>query len=80
MNTADANEVQVRALYQRLLESWNRRDARDFAALFAEDAHVIGFDGSQMHGREEIELGAESNLRRPCDSGLCEQNPRGAPY
>jgi uncharacterized protein (TIGR02246 family) len=42
------------ALYQQLLDGWNQRDAATYAALFAEDASVIGFDGSQMNGRAEI--------------------------
>src|SRR5262245_30913992 len=50
-----ADEAAVGALYQQLLDSWNRRNAADFAALFAEDAHVVGFDGSQIDGRAEIE-------------------------
>ena len=48
-------ETAVSALYQQLLDSWNRRDAAGFAALYAEDSDVVGFDGSQMHGRTEIE-------------------------
>jgi uncharacterized protein (TIGR02246 family) len=44
----------VGALYQQLLGSWNQRDAAAYAALFAEDASVVGFDGSQMNGRAEI--------------------------
>jgi uncharacterized protein (TIGR02246 family) len=54
-----AGEAEVRALYHDLLESWNRRDAAAFAALFTPDATVVGFDGSQMNGRAEI----ESSLR-----------------
>jgi len=45
----------IGALYQQLLDSWNKRNAATYAALFAEDASVIGFDGSQMNGRAEIE-------------------------
>ena len=41
--------------YQRLLSAWNRRDAHGFAADFAEDGEVIGFDGSEMKGRGAIE-------------------------
>lgn len=52
--TPQADEAQLRALYQQLLESWNRRDAEGMAAPFAEDGEVIGFDGSQMTGRAEI--------------------------
>jgi uncharacterized protein (TIGR02246 family) len=56
MPTALSNdEIGVRALYQQLLASWNARDAAGFAAPFADDAEVIGFDGSQMTGRDEIE-------------------------
>jgi uncharacterized protein (TIGR02246 family) len=39
------------ALYTRLLEAWNRRDADGFTELFADDCSVVGFDGSQMNGR-----------------------------
>ena len=49
-----SDEIEVRRLYQQLLDSWNRRDAAAFAFSFAEDAHVIGFDGSQMAGQAEI--------------------------
>src|SRR4051812_10075726 len=44
----------IGALYQQLLNAWNQRDAAAYAALFAEDASVVGFDGSQMSGRAEI--------------------------
>jgi uncharacterized protein (TIGR02246 family) len=44
----------VLLLYQRLLEAWNRASADDFAAPFAEDGNVVGFDGSIMNGRAEI--------------------------
>jgi uncharacterized protein (TIGR02246 family) len=45
----------VRDLYRQLLESWNRRDARAMAALYAEDGNVVGFDGSQMNGPAAVE-------------------------
>jgi uncharacterized protein (TIGR02246 family) len=48
------DEIEIRALYQDLLDSWNRRSADTFAALFVLDGEVIGFDGSQMTGRVEI--------------------------
>jgi uncharacterized protein (TIGR02246 family) len=40
-------------LYTRMLEAWNRRDADAFAALFTESCNVVGFDGSQMNGRDQ---------------------------
>jgi uncharacterized protein (TIGR02246 family) len=45
----------ARALYEWLLDAWNGRDAAAFAALFADDGTVIGFDGSLMRGPEAIE-------------------------
>jgi uncharacterized protein (TIGR02246 family) len=42
-------------VYRRLLEAWNRRDAAGFAAFFTPAGLAIGFDGSQMDGRPEIE-------------------------
>src|SRR5262245_11465075 len=47
MNDVDAP---VRNLYRQLLTAWNERDAGRFAALFAADAWVIGFDRSQVKG------------------------------
>ena len=41
---------EVRDLYARLLDAWNRRDADAFAALFGDDGAMIGFDGSQAAG------------------------------
>lgn len=41
-------------IYRRLLDAWNRRDADAFAGLFAPDGSAIGFDGSQMNGRDDI--------------------------
>jgi uncharacterized protein (TIGR02246 family) len=58
MNSHTSNpsdETAVSELYQQLLDSWNRRDAASFAALYDEDSEVVGFDGSQMFGRVEIE-------------------------
>jgi hypothetical protein len=49
------DEVAVSALYRQLLDAWNRRAAGDFATPFADDGYVVGFDGSQMEGRGEIE-------------------------
>jgi uncharacterized protein (TIGR02246 family) len=45
----------ILGLHRDLLERWNRRDASGMAALFADDGHVIGFDGSEMRGPVEIE-------------------------
>lgn len=45
----------ARSLYDALLDRWNARDAAGFAACFAPDGAVVGFDGSTMQGPAEIE-------------------------
>ncbi len=54
MEIAQENII-VEDLYLRLLDSWNRMDARQFAGFFIDHGQVIGFDGSQMNGRTDIE-------------------------
>ena len=44
-------EASVRALYERVLDGWNRASGEAFAAPFAEDGEVVGFDGSETRGR-----------------------------
>jgi uncharacterized protein (TIGR02246 family) len=46
---------EVDELYRQLIDGWNANDARAMTELLAEDALVIGFDGSQMVGRDEAE-------------------------
>lgn len=45
----------VVSLYTRLLDGWNRRDAATFARQFTADGSTVGYDGSQMDGRDAIE-------------------------
>jgi uncharacterized protein (TIGR02246 family) len=54
-DTHSGSATEINALYQQLLGAWNKRNARDFAALFAEDGNVVGFDGSPVDGRAAIE-------------------------
>jgi uncharacterized protein (TIGR02246 family) len=48
------------SLYHQMIDGWNARDADAMAAPLATDGLMIGFDGSQMHGRDEVaaELGS----------------------
>ena len=46
---------EIKVLYEKLMAAWNKRDAASFAALFTLDANLIGFDGSQVNGRSEIQ-------------------------
>ena len=48
-------ETDLRLLYLSFLQSWNRRSATELAGLFADDGTYIGFDGSEMNGKTEIE-------------------------
>jgi uncharacterized protein (TIGR02246 family) len=52
-------EDDVAGLYRRLIAGWNSADADAMAASVASDGLVVGFDGSQMFGRDEVatELG-----------------------
>ena len=47
-------EKAVRLVYQHLLQAWNNMNAKEYAGLFGKDANLIGFDGSQANGRDEI--------------------------
>ncbi|WP_313235826.1 SgcJ/EcaC family oxidoreductase [Sporosarcina ureae] len=52
MNISKVDEIN--SLYRRLIEAWNKRDAKGMAELFTEQGIQIGFDGSKMVGREDI--------------------------
>jgi uncharacterized protein (TIGR02246 family) len=62
-NSAASEEDLIIELYHQLLESWNRRDADAFASRFQTEAHVVGFDGSPMNGRAEIESSTRQIFR-----------------
>ena len=47
-------DPEIHTLYFQLLDAWNRRSAADFAAPFAMDGNLVGFDGSQVDGRGAI--------------------------
>lgn len=48
------DESAVRGLYQEFMDAWNRGSGEDFAAGFAHDGDLIGFDGTHLKGRQEI--------------------------
>jgi uncharacterized protein (TIGR02246 family) len=43
------------ALFNALHDAWNARDAHAMASLLTNDGVMIGFDGSTMRGRREVE-------------------------
>lgn len=54
-NSSDSSwESATRELYRQILEAWNKRNAREYALLFAPDGNIVGFDGTQVFGQSEI--------------------------
>ena len=49
-----AADRETRELYRQLLEAWDKRNARDFALLFAPDGNIVGFDGTQVFGQADV--------------------------
>jgi uncharacterized protein (TIGR02246 family) len=54
VSAADDDPNAIRALYESILDGWNRRSGQAFAAGFVEDGEVIGFDGSHHIGQSNI--------------------------
>ena len=50
----DNNEVVIRSLYFQMIDGWNKGNGEAFASPFAEDADLVGFDGTHLKGRQEI--------------------------
>jgi uncharacterized protein (TIGR02246 family) len=50
----EADALEVRALYQRLMDGWNRGSAEAFATPFADEFDFIAFDGVRFRRREEL--------------------------
>ena len=46
--------TEVRNLYNKLIDAWNRRDAKGMSDQFADQGVQIGFDGSKLIGKGEI--------------------------
>jgi uncharacterized protein (TIGR02246 family) len=49
-----ADETAIRTLYQQLMDGWNKGSGEAFAAPFAEDGDLVGFDGTHLNGQKEI--------------------------
>lgn len=54
MNASLQQDIQN--LYNKLIDAWNRRDARGMSGQFTENGVQIGFDGSKLIGKDEIFL------------------------
>jgi uncharacterized protein (TIGR02246 family) len=48
------DETAIRDLYQATMDGWNRGSGSAFAAAWAEDGHLVGFDGTHFTSRAKI--------------------------
>ena len=51
---AAADEAAIRAVLGQMEDAWARADADAYVAAFTEDASYVVFDGTRLHGRQEI--------------------------
>lgn len=49
------NEKVIKELHMKLLTAWNSQDASGMASLFTDNGNVVGFDGSENNGKEQID-------------------------
>lgn len=54
MSDFSETQTEILALYQLVLQQWNKRNAATMTGMFAANGILIGFDGSQLNGRAEI--------------------------
>ena len=48
------DEAAIGELYQQMVDGWNRGSGEVFAAPYAQDGVVVGYDGTYLNGRREI--------------------------
>jgi uncharacterized protein (TIGR02246 family) len=53
-NMQSPDEKAISALYEQMMQAWNRGSGEDFAAPMAPDVDFVGFDGTWFKGREEV--------------------------
>ncbi len=49
-----AEQDEIQAMYQQLIDGWNAGSGEAFAAPFSENADFVAFDGTRFKGRAEI--------------------------
>jgi uncharacterized protein (TIGR02246 family) len=54
--TTVVDQAAILALYQQMIDGWNKGSGDAFAASFAEDGDLVGFDGTYLKGRQQIAL------------------------
>lgn len=51
---SSADEAAVREVYEQFMDAWNRGSGAALAQVFTPDGDLVGFDGTHLHGRQEI--------------------------
>jgi uncharacterized protein (TIGR02246 family) len=54
MDAKAGDDAAVKAVYQEAMDGWNAGSGEAFAAAFAEDGHLVAFDGTHFEGRRDI--------------------------
>ena len=54
MKPESYDETTIKDILTNLIDAWNRGNAQDFAAPFADNADFIAFDGTHLKGRDQI--------------------------
>ncbi len=62
---ATSQRSQLISLYEALIKSWNNRDAKGMAGLYASGGGQIGFDGSQVSGARRHRKTSRAHIPRP---------------
>jgi uncharacterized protein (TIGR02246 family) len=57
ISETSANAQALSALFQQMIDGWNRGDGQAYAAPFTEDADYVIVDGKHVKGREVIAYG-----------------------
>ena len=53
-DSSQAINAEIQSLYREIIDGWNSHNGAVMAASFADDAEVVGFDGSQITGRAAV--------------------------
>ena len=53
-SSVEEDKVAISTLYFQMIDGWNKGSGSIFAAQFAEDGDLVGFDGTHLKGRQKI--------------------------
>jgi len=55
-SSVDEDKAAISKLYFQMINGWNKGSGIVFAAQFADDGDLVGFDGTHLKGRQNIEI------------------------